>query len=281
MTEHNSPPPRPDPVGAHYDELDRFYREIWGEHVHHGLWRTGRESAGEAVANLVDEVARLGKVAPQQRVCDIGAGYGATARRLVTRYQAQVTALTVSPAQYQYAKGIENNDNPTYLLRNWYDNGLANESFDVAIAIESLAHMPDRRQALAEAHRVLKPGGRLVLCLWLASDTPANWQRRHLLDAISREGKLAGLMTEHDYRTLLKETDFEIEAFNDVSRQVVRTWTICIRRTLVGLAKHHTYRQYLFNPNNPNRRFFLSLFRMRLAFATGAMRYGIVAAHRP
>ena len=26
-------------VADHYDELDDFYREIWGEHVHHGLWR--------------------------------------------------------------------------------------------------------------------------------------------------------------------------------------------------------------------------------------------------
>jgi tocopherol O-methyltransferase len=31
-------------VAGHYDELDHVYREVWGEHVHHGLWRTGRES---------------------------------------------------------------------------------------------------------------------------------------------------------------------------------------------------------------------------------------------
>jgi hypothetical protein len=26
---------RPESVAAHYDNLDRFYRDIWGEHVHH------------------------------------------------------------------------------------------------------------------------------------------------------------------------------------------------------------------------------------------------------
>jgi hypothetical protein len=29
---------------CHYDDLDRFRREIWGEHVHHGLRHSGRES---------------------------------------------------------------------------------------------------------------------------------------------------------------------------------------------------------------------------------------------
>ncbi len=39
-------------VGAHYDDLDPFYRSIWGDHVHHGYWRTGKESAAEAAIAL-------------------------------------------------------------------------------------------------------------------------------------------------------------------------------------------------------------------------------------
>ncbi|MBW8754357.1 MAG: SAM-dependent methyltransferase, partial [Sphingomonadales bacterium] len=33
-------------VALHYDELDPAYRRIWGEHVHHGYWLTGRETPG-------------------------------------------------------------------------------------------------------------------------------------------------------------------------------------------------------------------------------------------
>ncbi len=270
-----------DEVGAHYDELDRFYREIWGEHVHHGLWETGAETPEKAVLNLVDRVAALAQIQPGDAVCDIGSGYGATSRLLAGQYGARVTALTVSPAQYRYAQAASAGaDNPTYLLRDWYDNQLSDASFDAAVAIESFAHMPDRGRALAEAHRILKPGGRLVLCLWLAGESPPPWQRRHLLAAICREGRLGGLITESDYRRLLLAAGFELDEFRDASRQVARTWTICIRRTLAGLCRDPSYRQYLRNSDNPNRSFFLSLFRMRLAFATGAMRYGIVAAHR-
>jgi energy-coupling factor transporter ATP-binding protein EcfA2 len=47
-------------VAEHYDELDVAYRRVWGDHVHHGYWRTGRESAAEAVEALVRLVeARL------------------------------------------------------------------------------------------------------------------------------------------------------------------------------------------------------------------------------
>ena len=37
--------PTIDGAASHYDDLDQFYREIWGEHVHHGVWFTGKESA--------------------------------------------------------------------------------------------------------------------------------------------------------------------------------------------------------------------------------------------
>jgi hypothetical protein len=50
-------------VADHYDELDRFYRELWGEHVHHGLWRTGEEpptvAAEQLVAHVADRLALL------------------------------------------------------------------------------------------------------------------------------------------------------------------------------------------------------------------------------
>ena len=44
-------------VAAHYDDLDRFYREIWGEHVHHGLWTSPRSTPEEATRSLIDLVA--------------------------------------------------------------------------------------------------------------------------------------------------------------------------------------------------------------------------------
>ena len=93
-------------VADHYDELDRYYREIWGEHVHHGLWESGDETSEEAVLNLVKSVARRGQITTGMRVCDVGCGYGGTARLLNCEFGAIVSAITLSPAQFRHAVSL-------------------------------------------------------------------------------------------------------------------------------------------------------------------------------
>ena len=114
-----------DATPRHYDELDRFYRELWGEHLHHGLWTTGRETPEQAVVALARLVAERAGVRPGAHVCDVGCGYGATARLLAREYGACVTALTIAPAQHAYATSHDGEgDNPRYLLRDWLANAL-------------------------------------------------------------------------------------------------------------------------------------------------------------
>ena len=179
-------------VAAHYDDLDPFYREIWGEHVHHGFWHSDAETAEEATHHLITEVAAQAQVQPGDRICDVGCGYGGTARTLVREHGAEVTALTISEAQYRYALSLEpDSTNPIYLLRDWLTNGLEPASFDSVIAIESSEHMADLEAFFAEVARVLKPGGRFVVCAWLSREAPRFWERRFLLEPICREGRFA------------------------------------------------------------------------------------------
>lgn len=102
----------PEDVADHYEDLDRIYREVWGEHIHHGLWRTGRESLTQAVEQLVELVAAEASVSPGCSAVDIGCGYGATARQLAARYGARITGLTITPAQFHYAVAATPSDNP-------------------------------------------------------------------------------------------------------------------------------------------------------------------------
>ena len=280
-------------VARHYDELDPFYRALWGEHLHHGLWTTGGESPEDAAEALVDEVARragVGDVAPDDRpveLCDVGSGYGAVARRLAGR-GARVTGLTVSEAQYRYAVGRVQDAGvhdagvpaPRFLLRDWLENDFAEASFDAVIAIESLSHMPDPGRAIAEAYRALRPGGRFVACVWLSAERPAAWEVRWLLRPICDEGRLPGLPTASEYGAWMARAGFVDAALDDVSPRVARTWRVVAGRVARTALRPSSW-GYLLDRRNTERRFAFSVLRLLAAYRTGAMRYGIVTGRKP
>ena len=272
---------RSEEVARHYDELDRFYRELWGEHVHHGFWRTGRETPDQAVQQLVEAVAEQAAIEEGDRVCDVGSGYGATARQLVRQYGARVTALTLSPAQHAYATALDAGDNPQYRLGNWLDRPFRAGSFDSVIAIESTAHMDDKLGFFEEAFRVLRPGGRLVVCAWLAGEPLRVWERRHLLEPICREGRLPGMGSAAEYRAWIADAGLLLDAVQDLSQQVRRTWTLCMTRLARRLATDGRYLRYLMDGRQRNRQFAFTMLRIWMAYRTGAMQYGLFAAHKP
>jgi tocopherol O-methyltransferase len=268
---------------THYDDLDPIYRTVWGEHLHHGLWRTGRESREAAIEGLVHEVAHRARLRPGQEVCDVGCGYGATARLLASRYGARVTGLTLSRKQYEHALRTTDLEAPAprILHGNWLSNALPDRSFDHLIAIESSEHMPERQRFFDEAFRVLKPGGSLSVCAWLAGDGLAPWERRHLIDPICAEGALPGLPSEAEYARHLDRAGFEPRETEDWSRQVKRTWTLVLGRLAGHFLAHPRDLDLLSFARHPSSVFAKSLLRIRIAYETGAMRYGYFRAVRP
>ncbi len=269
-------------VAAHYDQLDRYYREIWGDHVHHGYWVTGKESVEQAVEALVDLLAERLDLSPGQELADIGCGYGATARYLAGRYDLHVTGVTVSGAQAQQAQARVAADqaNVSIYQMDWLTNGLAANAFDRAYAIESSEHMPDKQMFFDEAFRTLKPGGLFAVCAWLACDNPTAWQVRHLLEPICREGRLPGMGNEADYLALARGSGFDIVSVEDLSDRVSRTWSICAGRFMKRLFSQPRYIKVLLDKAETNRIFAVTLFRLLLAYRTRSMRYCLLVFKR-
>ena len=268
-------------VARHYDELDPFYREIWGEHVHHGYWESGNETPSEAANALVDLLCARLQLTQGMRVCDIGCGYGATARRLAELHQVTVDGLTVSQAQASHAaRCAVTHGRVTIQCHDWLSNPFADASFERAYAIESSEHMLDKQAFFDQAYRVLKPGGMLAIYAWLACDQPHPWEVRHLLEPICREGRLPGMGDEQDYRRFAQHSGFTVAGVTDLSVQVRKTWAICLRRLAGKVCTDPAYLRYLFDRRASNRVFIVTLFRLLIAYRTGSMRYCLLVLHK-
>ena len=128
--------------------------------------------------------------------------------------------------------------------------------------------------------RILRPGGRVAVCAWLAGENPRPWEHRWLLEPICSEGRLPGMGSESDYRQLFDTPGFRDVTFEDVTARVVRTWPIIVRRVLFRLPWDPAAWRFLFGRPR-NAIFGVTIPRIALAYRTGAMRYGIFAAVKP
>jgi tocopherol O-methyltransferase len=277
---HLDPDAQADRVARHYDDLDRWYRLLWGEHLHHGWWRTGRETVEEATVTLVEEVARRAGLAEGARVVDLGSGYGATARLLARRWGCRVTAVTLSPVQHAHAGAAPAVfPRPEYRLGDFTRMDLPGDAFDAVVAVESLSHVEALDAAAATAARILQPGGRLVACVWLGGERMGALRRRLLADPIVAEGRLARLAPAAVYAGALTRAGFEVEPVEDVSARVRRTWWICLRRTAVRLVRDAEARRVV--AAGGEGIFAWTVPRLLAAYWAGALRYGVFTARLP
>lgn len=271
-----------DEVALHYNSLDEFYRKLWGEHVHHGYWIQGNESVKVATEQLIELVAEAGNINGSSKVCDVGCGYGATSRYLAKHKEANVTSLTVSKSQWQYARSHDpESTNPRYVLCDFLRNDLKSNSFDVVISIESSEHMVDKPKFFDEVFRILKPGGRFVTCAWLAKDMPKEWEVKHLLEPICREGRLPSMGSLSDYHEMMETAGFTTIDSKDISRQVKKTWAICAYRTSRAFLFDKGVRKYILSRASSDRVFAKTLFRIWAAYNTCSMRYCLVSGTKP
>jgi tocopherol O-methyltransferase len=266
-------------VAQHYDNLDRFYREIWGEHVHHGLWRTGTETPLQACEALSAAVAERLALKPGDAICDVGCGYGGTSR-ILADMGANVTGLTLSAAQLAYAETAHPRANPKLMRQDWLENAFPDASFDGVLSIESSEHMVDKPRFFAEVARTLKPGGRFANCVWLSSENPSPAAINHLLEPICREGRLPSMGSESEYRSMMAQAGLTVTGFEDLTPYVWRTWWLCLVRAAKGIATQKRYRAFLLDGRNSDRSFAITLLRILWAYRSGAMRYGLFAAQK-
>ena len=107
---------------------------------------------------------------PGERVLDLATGTGIVAHEAapLVGTHGQVVAVDVNPAMLAVAQTVPAPPGAAIDWREGDASGLPlpDASIDVVLCQQGLQYFPDRPMAVAEASRVLAPGGRAVFAVW-------------------------------------------------------------------------------------------------------------------
>src|SRR4051812_31075116 len=132
-------------IREHYDIASPLYKELWGEHIHHGYWISGKESKEKAAQNLVHLLIEKSGLQRGMKVLDVGCGVGGTAIYLARDWDCDVTGITISPVQVEMAtKGAHGLLRPPRFLVDDANDISVEGPFDIIWSVEMISHLNDR-----------------------------------------------------------------------------------------------------------------------------------------
>jgi len=129
-------------------ELQARYHEVGNSY----WWLVGKYEI------IMDCIAQLVPADQSVTVLDAGCGPGNLLDRLRECGNVTGSDLSLDALRFCQSRGYR------WLLRSHLDRlALRSETFDLVTAIDVLEHMPDDLAGLREIHRVLRPGGLVIL----------------------------------------------------------------------------------------------------------------------
>ena len=155
-----------------------------------------------------DALAERASIRRDEHVADFCAGLGGPARYWSRRFGAEVTGIDLNPARVRGAAeltalvGLESR--VRIIEGDVTRTGLPSESFDVVVSQEAFLHVPDTAAALAEAFRLLRPGGRLAFSDWIVHRPLSSEEADIMWRGIAAQG----LQSSDSYRNLIRTVGF-------------------------------------------------------------------------
>jgi SAM-dependent methyltransferase len=180
------------------------------------------------------------------RVLDIACGTGAAAAEAARR-GARATGLDFSPEMLAQARRLHGDVD--FHQGDAEHLPFADNMFGAAVSNFGIHHCERLQQAIAEAHRVLRPDGCFAFTLWVKPTDNAAW--RLVQEAVAAHGRLdmgmpAGSDAQHSlehFAALVRQGGFGADDITGTT--VERTWTLPAGTDLVAVFEQATVRMAL------------------------------------
>ncbi|MEH2080288.1 MAG: methyltransferase domain-containing protein [Nostoc sp.] len=220
---------------AHLQALSNLYDQTWaGARLswlnqdnlaqHLGYWDENTRTHAESLINMNRAIASRINLQPNEYIFDAGCGFGGTSLWLAQEYNVHVVGCSISADQVarsrQYAskRGLEKL--VRFEQKDYLSTDLADASFDVVWAQESVCHTPNQHAFLTEAYRLLKSGGRLVIEDCYLFNRPYTQDEMHLLQSWFHDMLIPSLPRGEQVIAWAENTGFENVKLEDISHYV-------------------------------------------------------------
>jgi len=198
----------------------------------------------------VDALASRAGIARASRVLDVCAGLGGPARFLASRRGCHVVGVELNAGRAlgmaRLSRLVRLDTRVKVVRADATALPFAAGAFDACVSQEAFLHIADKAAVLAEAHRVLAPGGRLAFSDWVAHPTLGDGERRRLDEWMAA----VTLQSLDGYRTLLGRAGFRNVVAEDLSdewRPLLRERLAMYRSMRVPMTRRlgeQSYREY-------------------------------------
>lgn len=232
------------PTSQYYDDLLKWYRRIYStDHMHIGFWDENTKTHAEALLNTVITVANLLEIDDGDIVLDAGCGIGGGSRYVVDRFRVKTTGINLSRNLLDEALRLNATFKYKHLLDFFYmdytDTTFEDTSFSKIFALESLCHADQKHIFLQEANRLLKPGGKLIVCDAFRTEKELSDKEKKVYDDTLAGWLIPNLPTVSEFHSMLKMEGFEKITYHE-KIDLIRTSSTRMYKTS-RLYKPFTY----------------------------------------
>jgi ubiquinone/menaquinone biosynthesis C-methylase UbiE len=215
--------------------------QLWENQVHWGYWENPRAADGTradyiaAMKQMDAELLKAGRIADGQKLLDAGCGFGGTIQTINAAHSdMELTGLNIDPRQLEAADAQTTSAHGNKI--GWIEADACqlpfeDNSFDRVLAVECIFHFPSREKFLAEAARVLKPGGYLAVSDFVP--TMAFFAKTPIWLAIQSQieksyGTL-GNVPIRSYKALGKRAGLKLDTSRNIRKNTLPTYPFLLK----------------------------------------------------
>lgn len=210
-----------------YYKANTFAYWLYGRNMHYGYWTDDTVTLRQATQKFNDVLIEKANISKDDIVLDAGCGVGGASIYLAKTVGCRAIGITLCRHQVEQAYKNAKKEGVLHLVEfyemDYLRTAFKEKTFTVVWGFESICYAQSKERFAAEAFRVLKNGGRMIVADGFASRQLYEGEDKRLMQRWLDGWIVNSLDTPADWKEHARKAGFCRSDYRDVSPQVMRT----------------------------------------------------------